>query len=129
VDIPFNEIGITPEHGKKVVQAIREFINAHPGDSVSMQKIVEKTAIPGPEVKEVFFALLTLRYLKPSFLPRHTLCETAIGLQERSVDDIQRKLDDGLYPSLCTRCHEEIAEFSDLEIEIIFWEGRGDLNV
>jgi hypothetical protein len=129
VSIPFHEIGMNPEYGDAVIRAIRDYIDAHSGESISLQKIIERTALPGDEVKDVFFALLTLRYLKPTFLPRHGICEAAIGAQERSTEEIRKKLDEGEYPLICARCHEEVADFEDLDIEIIFWKGRGDLFV
>ncbi|MCW5203375.1 hypothetical protein VU12_10595 [Desulfobulbus sp. US4] len=129
VDIPFQEINIDPEHGDAIIRAIGEYIGKHSGESISLQKIIEQTGLPGDEVKDVFFALLTLRYLKPTFMPRHILCESAIGSQKKSVEDIRNKFEAGGYPEICARCHEEIAEFDELEIEIIFWKGRGDFDV
>lgn len=127
--IPFHEIDIDPEIGKAVVRAIQEYIDTHTEESISLQKIVEQTGFPGNEVKDVFFALLTLRHLKPAFLPRHGQCEATIGGQERSLEEIRRKIDEGEYPLLCARCHEEICNFDDLDIEIIFRKGRGGLFV
>lgn len=129
MNIPFQQIGIDPDHGKVILNAVQEYIDNHNGDKIPLQKIVESTGLPGDEIKETFFTLLTLRYLKPTFLPRHLNCETVIGQQERSVDEIRKKMEEGEYPQLCSRCHEEIADFDDLEIEIIFWKGRGGLFV
>jgi hypothetical protein len=129
VILPFHEINIDPELGGVVIRAIQESIDRRPGQAISLRAIVEQTGFPGDEVKDVFFALLTLRYLKPTFLPRHTACESVIGAQERSVEEIRNKIDDGVYPSLCARCHQEITSIEDLDIEIIFWKGRGGLFV
>lgn len=127
--IPFKDIGIDPDLGKSVVKAILDYIETHCNDQVSLQKIIEQTGFPGDEVKGVFYVLLTLRYLKPTFLPRHHDCESAIGGQEFSIVDIRRKFENGDYPLLCGRCHEEISNFDELDIEIIFWKGRGGLSV
>lgn len=129
VTIPFHEIDIDPELGETVIRAIQLSIDSHADQAISLRAIVEQTGFPGNEVKDVFFALLTLRYLKPTFLPRHTNCKSAIGRQEKSVEEIRLKFGEGEYPTLCARCHEEIADFNDLDIEIIFWKGRGGLFV
>lgn len=127
--IPFDDIGIDPNLGKSVVRAILDYSDTHYNDSISLQKVIEKTGLPGDEVKNVFYALLTLRYLKPTFLPRHNECGAAIGTPESSTEDIRRKFDNGDYPLLCGRCHEEICDFEELDIEIIFWKGRSGLSV
>lgn len=127
--IPFHEINIDPELGNTVVRAIGTYIQEHPGMSISLQKVIEQTGLIGEEVRDVFFTLLTLRYLKATFSPRHTACGSVIGPQEKSVADIQNKLEAREYPEICARCQEDILDFDDLEIEIIFWKGRGDLSV
>lgn len=129
VDIPFQEININPQLGDAVIRAIGDYIGNHAEESISLQKIIEHTGLPGNEVKDVFFALLTLRYLKPTFSPRHILCDSVVGPQEKSVEDIRNKFEDEKYPEICARCHEAIAEFDDLDIEIIFWKGRGNFDV
>lgn len=129
MDIPFHEINIDPEHGNTVARAICTYIQEHPETSISLQKVIEQTGLMGEEVRDVFFTLLTLRYLKATFSPRHTNCNSVIGPQEKSVVDIQNKLEAGEYPEICARCQEDILDFDDLEIEIIFWKGRGDLSV
>lgn len=129
MNIPFHEIGINSTHGNVVVDAMIVYMDAHPGESVSLQKVIEQTGFPGEEVRDVFFALLTLRYLRATFSPRHKNCNSAIGPEEKSVAEIHRKLEEGSYPEICARCHEDILDGDDLDIEIIFWKGRGDLNV
>ena len=80
MNIPFSEININPEHGLAIIKAIRFYEANHVGQPISLQKVVEYTGFSGHEVKDVFFALLTLRHLKPTFQPRHNRCE-CIGLR------------------------------------------------
>lgn len=124
--IHFEEIGIDQEIGDHTIKAIKAFILKHPGRSIELRTIAEDLGFPGDKVKDVFFALLSLRYLKPTFLPRHKKCNCAIGKQEQSIFDIKNKIDNGEYNSICLCCNEEIEGIDDLDIQIIFWKGRDE---
>lgn len=97
--IPFPEIGIDQTVGTQTIEAIKTFVNERPGRSIELRTIAEVTGLPGDIVKEVFWALLSLRYLKPTFMPRHKKCDAAVGLQENSVTAIENKLEEGGIPA------------------------------
>ncbi|MBN2267223.1 MAG: hypothetical protein JW725_02675 [Candidatus Babeliaceae bacterium] len=118
--IPFHEISIDPDVGERVVGVINHFISKSPDKSIDIQKVSEVVGFPGTIVKPVFYALLGLRLLKATFLPRHRVCGKIIGSQMRSVEQILDKAKNEGY--FCIHCADLVVDQQSIEIQIIFWK-------
>ncbi len=117
--IPFENIGIEQEDGERVVRAINDFIAEHPNESIDIQTISQASRVLGVIVKRVFYALLSLRWLKATFIPRHRVCGSVVDKQAQSVHAILQKADNG--DLHCVHCIEQVEGSQDIEINLIFW--------
>ena len=117
--VPFQDIGIEQNVGERVVRSIDSFLSKCPNRPIDIRTVSDAVGVSGTTVKRVFYALLTLRLLKATFIPRHRTCGYQVGGQERSVEVIWKKAKSEEY--WCVHCAEPIENPSDLEIQIVFW--------
>lgn len=124
--IPFKDIGIPPDVGECTADAIQHLLSERPNAPIDVQSISDKTGYLGPVVRKVLYALLALRMLKATFLPRHRACGHIIGGQEHSVELIRQKAREGHY--VCFHCFERAEGPEDIEIQIVFWKPGADVD-
>lgn len=119
--IPFEDAGVEPGVGKKILAAVDRLMNERPNKSIGIQDVSEITGFTGDLVKDVFYLLLAFRVFKATFIPRHRNCDRPIGSQETSVDKIWQKAETGEYGT-CMICGQTIESSEDIEIQIVFWK-------
>jgi hypothetical protein len=121
-NLPYREAGIDETAGRTVSGQIVRLAREYPGKPINVQKISELSGVSGELVKEIFYLLLGLRFLKATFFPRHRKCGKPIGQEETSVETIREKANAGEYGHNCIFCGEPAESEEDIIIQIVFWE-------
>jgi hypothetical protein len=126
--IHFQTIGIDQKIGELVLEGVDRFISHHPNEAIDIREISEAVGYSGETVKRVLYLLLSLRFLKASFLPRHRICGRVIGEQEISAEVIQEKATEEEFGDFCILCGEPIEGPQDIETQIVFWRPGVDVK-
>lgn len=124
IDQIFRSAGIEKEQSDRVLDSICIFTSRKPKKSIELKYISELSGVPLRIVKEVFYLLLNAKKLSATYVPRHKKCGKPIGKEEKSPNIIYKNIDNGIYDVGCVFCQMEIEEYSDIDIQIIFWNNK-----
>lgn len=107
IDI-LTEVGVKESDINAIIQSIKKHSVRYPNKPINIKKILKDVKCSNETVKNTLFTLYILRCISSTFTPIHKKCGKVVGKEEKTYNDIIKKLKK--YEYRCSGCHIDIGK-------------------
>lgn len=119
-DIIATALQVSQQRASAIFQAVRDLAVQSEAQRVTIRGVTAKTGEPREVIEESLVALMLRNVIRARYVPYHRRCDQAIGPDEESKDEVERKAENEEYGDLCRYCGDYLDGAGAIEIRVLF---------